>query len=228
MRSTRLLGTAIAVTIGLIATGFTTEAANAASTKDLKASHTHVMSHETFTLTGGMSTHVTRTVKLQYRNHSSDAWTTKLSTTSNSNGRFAFFPSSTKTRYWRYYASATDSLASIKGNPLKVSVVSQKVQSITVVRPTQCHFGAGATEDVTIVYDFYPSRPGRAVDFSSSAVDTVGTEDSGGKVAFTFNPGTTNGTFDAVATAEAVGGASELAAKKVHYSITQCLLIPFP
>jgi hypothetical protein len=225
MRTARLLTATILAATGLVAIGATTEAANA-STKDLKASHTHVMKSETFKLSGGMSTHVARAVKLQYRNHSSDAWTTKSTTTSGSGGTFAFFPSTTKTRFWRYYSPATASLASIKGNSLKVSVVSQKVQSITVIRQTQCHLGALPTSDVTVVYDFYPSRVGRLVDFGSSAIDTSDYEDASGKVAFTFNPGTTNGTFDAVATAEALGEVSSLSAKVVHYSITSCVITP--
>ena len=228
MRSVRILGAAILATTGLIAVGVTTQAANAVGSKNLTASYTKVMKSEEFVLRGGLSTPVVRTVKLQYRNQNSGGWTTKLSTSSNASGRFAFFPSSKKTRYWRYYAPATDSLGSIKGNSIKISVVAQKVQSIDVVRHTQCHFGSSATENVTVVYDFYPSRPGRIVGFSSSSIDTSGAEDVSGKVQFTFNPGTTDGTFDAVGTAQAIAGASSLVSKKVHYSITQCQLIRSP
>ncbi len=225
MKPVRLLCAAILALTGLVAVGLTTEAANAASSKDLNVTYTKVMKSESFYAYGNMSTHVARTVKLQYRNHDYGPWTTKTTTSSASNGNFGFTLSTTKTRYWRYYAPATDSLASIKGNSRKVTVVAQKIESISVVRKTQCHFGSGPTSDVTVLVDFYPNRVGRQVNFASSAVDATDYEDSSGKVSFRFNPGTTNGTFDAAATAVGFQGASSISTPLVHYSITQCLII---
>jgi hypothetical protein len=224
MKPVRLLCAAILALTGLVAVGLTTEAANAASSKDLTVSYSQVMRSETFFAYGELSTNAVRTVKLQYRNTSSGPWTTKSSTTSDSDGYFGFSPSTTKTRYWRYYAPASGSLGSIKGNPRKVTVVAQKV-SIDVVRKTQCHFGANPTNDVTVTFDFYPNRVGRQVNFGSSAIDTNDYQDSSGKVSFRFNPGTTNGTFDAAATAEGFYGASSFATPVVHYSITSCQLL---
>lgn len=223
MRSIRMLSAALLATVGLVAVGVTTEAANAASSKDLKVSYSKVMKSEQFRAYGTMSTHAARTVKLQYRNHDYGPWTTKSTITSDSNGSFQFFPTTTKTRYWRYYAPATGSFAKIVGNSRKISVVSQRV-SIEVIRATQCHF-AGPTSDVTVVYDFYPARPGRSVAFASSAVDTSDWEDNNGKVSFRFNPGFTDGTYDAVATAAAYNDAAAFVTPVVHYSITQCVII---
>ncbi len=126
MKPIRMLCAAILALTGLVAVGLTTEAANAASSKDLTVNYTKVMKSETFYAYGNMSTHVARTVKLQYRNHDYGPWTTKTTMTSASNGYFEFSPSTTKTRYWRYYAPATASFASIKGNSRKVTVVAQK------------------------------------------------------------------------------------------------------
>jgi hypothetical protein len=221
-----MLGATILATTGLIAVGVTTEAANASS-KDLTATYTHVMKSEHFALYGSMSTHVTRAVKLQYRNHNSGAWTTKYSDTTASNGSFYFDLTTTKTRYWRYYAPATNTLASIKGNSLKVSLVSQKVVSIQVTRKTQCHVGnPSATKDVTFEYRFYPARVGRIVSFGSSHITTQDEEDNTGRVVFKFNPGVaTDGTFGAAATAQGYYGSSSQVSKILHYSITQCPII---
>ena len=225
MKPVRLLCAAILALTGLVTVGLTTEAANAADSKDLSVNFNKVMKSEHFFAYGNLSTHVARSVRLQYRNQNSGPWTTATSGTSASDGYFGFEPSTTKTRYWRYYAPATATLDSIKGNSRKITVVAQKIESITVVRKTQCHFGANPTSDVTVLIDFYPNRVGRQVDFGSSAIDATDYEDSSGKVSFRFNPGTTNGTYDAAATAEGYYGASSISTPTVHYSITQCQLI---
>src|SRR4051794_17231595 len=126
MRSIRMLAAAILATSGLVAAGVTTEAANAASSKDLLVAHAHVMKYEKFAAWGTMSTPAVRTVKLQYKTHTGDPWTTKATITSAADGHFSFYPVSTsKSRYWRYYAPATASFSSIKGNSKRVYVVAQ-------------------------------------------------------------------------------------------------------
>ncbi|KRC64740.1 hypothetical protein ASE12_08140 [Aeromicrobium sp. Root236] len=215
---------ALVATTGLVAVGLTTEAANA-TTKDLTVSHSSVMKYETFVVSGTVSTHDARAVWLQYRDGKTGSWKTKTKGASIAGGAFKFFPSTYKTRYFRYYAPGSGGEASIIGNAKKITVVSQKV-TVQVIRQTQCHFGSSPTSDVTFVYTFYPARAGRTVDFGSTALDASDYTDAKGRVAFRFNPGTTNGTFDGAATAETFSGAASLASGVAHYSITQCILIP--
>jgi len=219
-----MIAAAMLATAGLVAVGATTQAANA-TTKDLSASYINVMKYETFRLKGTVSTHNARPVWLQYRDGKTGSWKTKTKGMSSVSGNFSFYPSTYKTRYFRYYAPGSGGKASIVGNAKKITVVSQKV-TVQVVRQTQCHFGVNATSDVTFVYTFYPARAGRSVNFGSSALDTSDYTDSKGRVSFRFNPGTTNGTYDAAATAEAYEGAASLSSPVAHYSITQCVIIP--
>ena len=224
MRSIRMIVAALVATTGFVAVGLTTEAANA-TTKDLTVSHSSVMKYETIRVDGRVSTFNDRPVWLQYRDGKTGSWKTKTKGMSSGSGYFTFFPSTYKTRYFRYYAPPSGGKASIKGNAKKLTVVSQKV-TVQVVRQTQCHFGINPTSDVTFVYTFYPARAGRTVDFGSTAFDGSDWTDSKGRVAFRFNPGTTNGTFDGAATAQEYNSAVPLASGVAHYSITQCAFIP--
>ncbi|MEV7397403.1 hypothetical protein [Aeromicrobium sp. NPDC092404] len=228
MRSIRMIVAAMLATAGLVAVGATTQAGSAATTtKDLSASYVNVMKYETFRLKGRVSTFNARPVWLQYRDGKTGSWKTKTKATSSANGNFSFFPSTYKTRYFRYYAPPSGGKKSIIGNAKKITVVSQKV-SVQIIRQTQCHFADNPTSDVTFVYTFYPARAGRNVDFASSAVDLSDFTDSRGRVAFRFNPGKTNGTYQAAATAKAYEGAAPLASGVSQYSITQCQIIFFP
>lgn len=231
MKPIRMLCAAILATSGLVAAGVTTEAANAASTKDLQTSYSKVVANEKFWAYGTMATHVVRPVKLQVRTHTDDPWTTKATVNSNSAGSFEFFTSTSKSRYFRYYAPASGGFSKITGYSKRITVVSQKVTSASLVHQNACHFGSsgtGTSNDVTFYAKFYPARPGREVKLLTSTAGTISDyQDSNGEVAIRFNPGNNNGSYSAVGTAQA-SVSYNLAAKNtatLGYTVTTCFII---
>jgi len=214
MRSIRMLSAAVLAASGLIAVGVTTEAANAASSKDLNVNHTQVMKLETFTASGRVSTNDARTVKLQYRNDSDDPWTTKSTKTSNASGYFSFSVTTGRTRYYRYYAPKNGSDLSIKGNSRKVTVVPQTASAY--ISPSELTYfcaSPGVNQTVYAVAKFSPARPGRDVSFTSpNGTPIEGTQDSKGHVVMPFNITKPAGKYSIAVTAEAYLGASAVSA----------------
>jgi hypothetical protein len=165
MRTIRLLSTTLLAVTGLIAVGATTQSANAAGSKSLSIAHTLVVKGEQTSVFGTVTSGDARTVKLQYRNQDSGSWTTKTTTTSQGDGDFELPISTSRTRYWRYYAPSGAGHSAIYGNSLKVKVVEQKVQLFVVSFDNPC---INLTNDVTVVADFYPARQGRNVAFATN------------------------------------------------------------
>ena len=223
MRSIRMLSVAILATTGLVAVGVTTEAANAAS-GDLSVQHSHVMKYEKFSAAGTLSTHVARTVKLQYRNDSGDPWTTKASVTSSGSGFFYFTDVSTsRTRYFRYYAPSTDTLPKIVGNSKKITVISQTGSAY--ISPFEIFYycpDSNTNQTVYAVATFYPARAGRPVSLTSpNGANISRNMDAKGHVVLPFNIQKTSGTYSVVVTADAWNGAAAKSASptsiKVYY-----------
>lgn len=220
MRTVRLFSAAILAVSGLIAVGATTESANAASSKDLSVSHTHVMKSEGFSAYGRVSSHTVRTVKLQYRNHNHGAWKTKTTVKSIAGGYFEFYLSTSKTRYYRYYASKSGSSAKIVGHSRKVAVVAQSVKFFAVTPNSQC--ANLSHQNVTMMAEFYPARPGREVRFATNTGVVTAYQDGNGVASVNFAPGNTVFSYKAVATAQPADGAGAKSSPTYKYSQSLC------
>jgi hypothetical protein len=225
MRLVRLLSATLLALAGLVAVGATTESAQAAGSKDLSIPYDgKVIKNESIYAEGQLPTSDDRPVKLQYRSSSKGAWKTYKADSSYLGGYFEFQLNTSKTRYWRYYAPKSGALAKIVGNSRKVTVVSQKVQSITVHNARQCR---STPQPITVVVDFYPSRNGRYVTFTYNGDQTQNSEDFDGVSAFTFTPPNdgAGGSFSIKATADALYGAAAISSQTVKYvrSDSYCL-----
>jgi len=219
MRSIRLLGAAILSSAALIAVGVTTEAANAASSRDLNVSYSKVIKYEKFSAFGTLSTHKIRTVKLQYRNHTDDSWTTKSTQQSSLSGNFEFALTTSRSRYYRFYAPPSGGDPAISGYSRKVTVVAQSVTFFAVTPSFQCSNDAG---NITMFAHFYPARPYRSVHFATFGVSRQAYQDGKGNAAVNFYPGTADYSFPAVATTDPANGAPAKSSAPFTYSQSFC------
>jgi len=208
MKSIRLFTAAAMAAAGLVVAGAATESASAAVSKDLTTTYSSVIAGEKFSLAGHVQ--ASRTVKLQYRSKTTDPWTTKSTpVTSSASGNFAFTNlTTTKTRYYRFYAPATGGYSKILGNSKKITVVSQKVGSYLTPNPIYFYTDGGSVnETVHAVITIYPARE-RSVKFTTpnGANITVYTDSKGHAVApFNLNKGA--GTYSIVPVVQAANGA---------------------
>lgn len=218
MRSPRLVGTALLVAVGLVAVGASTQAAHADDPKELHVyPSTSVMKNESAGVYGGPGTSFPRPVKLQYRTKSSGAWKTRTTVTTLGSGFELDIPTN-KTRYWRFYAPASKGAPKVVGHATKVTVVSQKVQGFVLANGKQCHT---APSVITVLADFYPSRPGRSVKLTVEDGPTLtATEDYDGVALFSFTPASNGhtGRFSVKATAKAYDGAAALSSTSLTYT----------
>ncbi|MDR7087739.1 hypothetical protein J2X11_002578 [Aeromicrobium panaciterrae] len=227
MRALRLLGVAILAISGFVVVGSTTGGAGAAdSSKYLTAQfHAKVMANEEFTLAGNVKTHFERLVRLQYK--SGDTWKTIRTVTEAADGDgFEFtLVTTSKTRYYRYYAPSTtgsggESGAKIVGYAKKVTVVSQKATYFGLTPSQQC---TDDIHNVTLYAQFYPARPGRQVVVETHTGPKFGPQDRRGSVAITFNPGTSIiSEYNLQAKAQPLAGASAKFSGPVSYSQGVC------
>jgi len=220
MRSIRLLGAAILSSAALISVGVTTEAANAASSRDLNVSYSKVIKYEKFSAYGRVSTHNIRTVKLQYRNHTDDPWTTKSTQKSSSLGYFEFTLTTSRTRYYRFYVPAGGGASAIYGYSEKVTVVPQSVTFFAVTPSFQC--SNVNQENVTMFAHFYPARPYRSVHFSTNVGSLQAYQDAKGNAAVNFYPGSNTFTFAGVATTDQENSAPSKSSAPFTYRQSYC------
>lgn len=231
MRSIRMLTAAVLAASGLVAVGLTTESAQAAGSKNLTVQYSKVIKDEVFSITGTLTTPVQRQVKLQYRYKSKGAWSTAKSTTSNSGGFFSFSTKTTKSRYYRFYAPASNGNAKITGNAKKVSVVKQSVTYYQIHNRTQCQFigDSSSFDDFTVVAQFSPARPGRVVKLTTTKYGNFsGYQDGEGIEVFTVHPGNVRQSADfTVITTSANGAPAKYAGTKTT-KLTDCKIIFIP
>jgi hypothetical protein len=220
MNPVRLLCAAILALTGLVAVGLTTETANAASSKDLNVTYTKVIKNEKFSAYGRLATHNIRTVKLQYRDDVDDAWKTLSTQKSSSLGYFEFSPSTSRTRYFRYYVPAGGGDPKISGNSRKITVVSQKVTFFAVTPSFQC--SNVNQENVTMFAHFYPVRPYRSVHFTTNVGTLQAYQDAKGNAAVTFYPGASVFTFAGKATTDQENSAAAKSSAPFTYRQSYC------
>ena len=220
MKPVRMLCAAVLALTGVAAVGLTTEAANAASSKDLSVTYTKVIKNEKFSAYGRIATHNSRTVKLQYRDHTDDSWKTLESQKSSGLGYFEFTPSTSRTRYFRYYVPAGGGDPKISGYSRKITVVAQKVTFFAVTPSFQC---SNVNQvDVTMFAHFYPVRPYRSVHFTTNVGNKDTYEDAKGNAAVTFYPGSSTFTFDGKATANQENSAAAKTSAPFTYTQKYC------
>jgi hypothetical protein len=221
MRTVRLLTAAILATTGLVVVGVTTEAAQAAGSKNLSISPSSPMKNETFATYGTLTTAIARPVKIQFK--SGSHWNTLGTVTSASNGSFERSTHTGSSRTYRYLAPKVKisghTYAAITGSSKHVTLATQTVKTFFVTPYSQCTIFAG---DVTAVAQFSPARPGRAVTFTTHGGPVTGYEDAKGNVAVTFDPGSSAFSYSAVATAETANGAAAKSSLPFRYQLVLC------
>lgn len=219
MRSVRLLAASILAGTGLVAIGATSQSANAAGSLNLNVAYTSVIKLEVITATGTLPTANARPIKLQYRNKTSDPWQTLKVSESVSDGYFYFTFTTGKTRYFRYYAPAFGGQPSIKGNSRKLTVVAQKIQFFAV----SAYCDGNGHNLVTMMADFYPARPGRAVRFTTPLGERYSGQDSNGIASVVVNtgPDVIIGA-SSVATAVLQKGAPAFSSAPFNYQASHC------
>ena len=231
MRSIRLLSAAILAATGLIAVGVTTQTANAASLNDLNVTYSKVMTLEKFQAYGTVSSHTARVVKLQYRNKTTDPWTTKSTKTSSGSGSFSFDVATGKTRYYRFYAPKSGSFPKISGNSRKVTVVAQTATAYVTPNPVYYYFcETHADTTLDAVVSLYPSRLGRNVSFTTpNGVSRNGTSDGSGHVNIPFNINKTSGDYYITVTAQSFNNSAAKSAAPTKILVRHryfCLDLP--
>ena len=220
MKPVRLLCAAILALTGLVVVGLTTEAANAASSRDLNVTYTKVIKNEKFSAYGRLGTHDSRTVRLQYRNHTDESWKTLMSQKSSSLGYFEFTPSTSRTRYFRYYVPAGGGHPPINGYAKKVTVVSQSVTFFAVTPSFQC--SNVNQENVTMFAHFYPARPYRSVHFTTNVGSIQTYQDAKGNAVVNFDPGLSTFVFGGIATTDQENSAAPKSSTPFTYRQSYC------